>query len=108
MPALTQFEWYVPIDGDAHIYFQTLGKRVTTPMTSERFGDEFEVALARRSRCMASTTTTCGRARPPSPSTRTSRAGSTSTLFEPDSNILEWRKLASRHNRGVQAPEHLR
>jgi carbazole 1,9a-dioxygenase terminal dioxygenase component len=29
-------------------------------------------------------------------------------LFEADGNILEWRRLASRHNRGVQAPEHLR
>ena len=28
-------------------------------------------------------------------------------LFEADGNILEWRKLASRHNRGIQAPEHL-
>ena len=29
-------------------------------------------------------------------------------LFEADGNIIEWRRLASRHNRGIQGPEHLR
>ncbi|NNL86665.1 MAG: hypothetical protein HKP27_13480 [Myxococcales bacterium] len=28
-------------------------------------------------------------------------------LFEPDANIVQWRKLASRRNRGVQQRKHL-
>ena len=28
-------------------------------------------------------------------------------LFEPDGNIVEWRKLASAHARGIQTPQHI-
>ena len=28
-------------------------------------------------------------------------------LFEPDGNIIEWRKLASAHVRGIQRPQHI-
>ena len=27
-------------------------------------------------------------------------------LYEPDLAIVEWRKFASKHNRGIQKPEH--
>ena len=30
----------------------------------------------------------------------------TERLYEPDMAIVEWRKFASRHNRGIQRPEH--
>ena len=29
-------------------------------------------------------------------------------LFEADANLVQWRDLASRRHRGIQAPEHLR
>ena len=28
-------------------------------------------------------------------------------LFEPDGTIVEWRKLASAHARGIQTPQHI-
>jgi carbazole 1,9a-dioxygenase len=106
-PALTQYEWYVPIDGDRHIYLQALGRRVANEEEERRFGEEFEarwrpVALhgfndddiwAREAMQVFYADET-GWLR--------------EQLFEADGNIVEWRKLASRHNRGVQAPEHLR
>src|SRR3546814_3110093 len=29
-PSLTQYEWYVPVDGDHHLYFQMLGRQVSS------------------------------------------------------------------------------
>ena len=106
-PALTQYEWYVPIDGERHIYLQALGKHVANEDEERRFDDEFEarwrpVALQgfndddiwAREAMQVFYADETGWLR--------------EQLFEADGNIIEWRKLASRHNRGVQAPQHLR
>ena len=40
-PAIVQFEWYVPIDVDTHMYWRVLGKRVASEAEAAIFGDEF-------------------------------------------------------------------
>nr|ART35557.1 A25 [uncultured bacterium] len=106
-PALTQFEWYVPIDGARHLYVQALGKQVASAAEEEQFAVEFE----RRWRPVAlegfnGDDVWAREATEPFYADDT--GWFRECLFEADGNIVEWRKLASRRNRGIQAPEHLR
>lgn len=105
-PSLTQFEWYVPEDADNHWYIQTLGRRVKNDAERIAFEEEFENKwedLALRGfnddDIWAREAT--------QDFYRHDRAWIEEQLFEPDRNIVEWRKLASRRNRGVQTPDHL-
>lgn len=105
-PTLTQYEWYVPIDEDHHLYFQMLGREVSTEAEKEEFHREFrekwvELALngfndddvlARESMNAFYID---------------DRGWREEILFEPDRAIIEWRRLASQFNRGVQKGEHL-
>lgn len=104
---LTQYEWYVPVDGDRHIYFQLIGRRCKTAKEEAAFHRAFErrwetVALRdfndddiwAREAMMPFYGDDTGWLR--------------EQLFECDGNIIEWRRLASKHNRGIQRPEHLR
>jgi carbazole 1,9a-dioxygenase terminal dioxygenase component len=107
VPGITQFEWYVPIDAGSHIYVQTLGTRVKTEEDRRRFAAEFEskwkpVALRgfNDDDIWAREAT--------EPFYADDWGWIDETLCEPDNTIVAWRKLASRHNRGIQRPEHLR
>src|SRR3546814_18931330 len=40
-PSLTQYEWYVPVDGDHHLYFQMLGRQVSSEAERDDFTREF-------------------------------------------------------------------
>lgn len=105
-PALTQFEWYVPVDETHHLYFQTLGKRVSSPADAAAFEREFhdkwvglalngfndDDILARESM---------------EPFYADGRGWTEEILFEPDRAIIEWRRLASQHNRGIQQAANL-
>jgi carbazole 1,9a-dioxygenase terminal dioxygenase component len=106
-PELTQLEWYVPVDGDRHIYFQAIGRRCKTANEEAAFHRAYErrwetVALRdfndddiwAREAMMPFYGDDTGWLR--------------EQLFECDGNIIEWRRLASKHNRGIQRPEHLR
>jgi carbazole 1,9a-dioxygenase terminal dioxygenase component len=106
-PALTQFEWYVPIDGSRHIYLQTVGKRVGSPAEEQQFADEFE-ARWRRVALQGFNDDDVWAREATEPFYADDTGWLREQLFEPDANIIEWRKLASRHNRGIQRPEHLR
>jgi carbazole 1,9a-dioxygenase terminal dioxygenase component len=107
-PSLTQFEWYVPIDGARHIYFRALGKVCSNEQERQEFRREFEqrwrsVALEpggfNGDDIWAREAT--------EPFYRDDTGWLREQLFEADGNIIEWRKLASRHNRGIQLPGHL-
>jgi carbazole 1,9a-dioxygenase terminal dioxygenase component len=104
---MTQFEWYVPVDAKRHIYLQTLGRRVGTAAAAhEAFAQEvrdkwIDLALdgfndddvwAREA-----TEEFYG----------DDRGWVEERLFETDLAIVEWRRLASSHHRGLQKPEHL-
>jgi carbazole 1,9a-dioxygenase terminal dioxygenase component len=103
---LTQYEWYVPIDEDHHLYFQMLGKLCSgadepaqfkqafydkwVPMALNGFNDDD--IMARLSM---------------QPFYEDDRGWTQEILYEPDKAIVEWRRLASLHNRGLQTKEHL-
>jgi carbazole 1,9a-dioxygenase len=105
-PSLVQFEWYVPIDDRRHLYIQMLGRKVTTEAEKAAFHEEFHAKwvdmalngfndddiLARESM---------------DPFYANGRGWREEVLFEPDKAIIEWRRLASQHNRGIQTEAHL-
>jgi carbazole 1,9a-dioxygenase terminal dioxygenase component len=106
-PDMNQFEWYVPRDENSHYYFQTLGRRCRTadqvaayerefvekwrPMALEGFNDDDVWAREAMVDFYAD-----------------DKGWINEILFEPDMAIVAWRKLASRHNRGVQTIAHVR
>jgi carbazole 1,9a-dioxygenase terminal dioxygenase component len=100
-PEITQFEWYVPIDEKTHMYWQVLVKKISTPEEVVAFQTEVDsywedVALRgfndddvwAREALEDAYTVGGGWAK--------------ERLFKPDMCIVEWRKLASKHNRGIQ------
>ena len=105
---MIQFEWYVPVRRHApHLPADARPAR-------EQRTPKSEATFARRcatsgstSRSTASTTTTCGRARPTEDFYRDDRGWVEERLFETDLAIVEWRQFASQHNRGLQKLEHL-
>ncbi len=105
-PSLVQFEWYVPIDGERHLYLQTLGRRVANAEEEARFEKEYEERWRRVALDGFNDDDVWARE-----ATEAFYADDTGwlneQLFEPDGNIIRWRRLASKHHRGIQAPEHL-
>jgi carbazole 1,9a-dioxygenase len=105
-PTLTQYEWYVPIDGAHHIYVQALGKQVANAAEEAQFAEEFE----RRWRPVALegfNNDDVWAREATEPFYADDTGWLRESLFEADGNIVEWRKLASRRHRGIQQPEHL-
>jgi len=103
---ITQFEWYVPIDADRHLYVITVGKRVSNEEERLAFEHEFQsrwkpigfegfnaqditarVALQKYYQYDSSWLE--------------------EMLIEGDAPIIRWRELCQAHARGVQKPEHL-
>lgn len=106
-PTLTQYEWYVPIDGERHIYLRTLGKLVANADQEQQFAREFESRW--RPLALEGFNLDDIWAREATEDFYRDDTGwLREQLFEADGNIIEWRRLASRHNRGIQGPEHLR
>lgn len=106
-PTLTQYEWYVPIDGERHIYLRTLGKHVANAGEEQQFEREFR-SRWRPLALEGFNEEDIGAREATEPFYRDDTGWLREQLFEADGNIVEWRRLASRHNRGIQRPEHLR
>lgn len=101
IPHQNQYEFYVPIDEHSHMYFQLLGKLCADDeeATAHRqMVDEVWVDLqlhgfndddiwAREAMEEAYTE---------------GRAWTRESLFRPDAAVIQWRMLASKHNRGIQ------
>lgn len=103
---MNQFEWYVPVDATTHCYLQTLGRMTADEAEAQAFRQEVEdkwMALALDGFndddvwAREATEEFYG----------DDRGWIRERLFETDMAIVEWRKLASRHNRGIQRPENL-
>jgi carbazole 1,9a-dioxygenase terminal dioxygenase component len=107
VPGITQFEWYVPIDDKSHLYVQTLGARVKTDDDRRRFTAEFESKWKPVSLYGFNDDDIWAR-EATEPFYADDYGWIDETLCEPDNTILAWRRLASRHNRGIQRPENLR
>jgi len=98
---MIHFEWYVPIDERSHYYIVTWGKRISDPgaqaqftrevetywreMVVDNFNDEDVFAREAMERFYAE-----------------EDGWNRERLFRPDIVLTEWRKLASRRNRGIQ------
>jgi carbazole 1,9a-dioxygenase len=106
-PSLTQYEWYVPIDGDRHIYLRALGRRVQSQADIEQFEHEYHSRWRALSLDGFNLDDIWAR-EATEPFYRDDTGWLREQLFEADGNIVEWRKLASKYNRGIQGPEHLR
>jgi carbazole 1,9a-dioxygenase terminal dioxygenase component len=100
-PSLVQFEWYVPIDVDTHMYWRVLGKRVANETDAAIFTDEFHSlwkTLALRGFNDLDVWAREGMQE----FYKSDEAWGKEHLFKPDACIVEWRKLASKHHRGLQ------
>ncbi len=100
-PALIQFEWYVPVDVDTHIYWRVLGQRVASPAESAGFHEEFHTRW--ESLALHGFNDDDIRAREGMQEFyQHDDAWDHEHLFKADRCIVEWRKLASQHHRGIQ------
>ncbi|MGH7905365.1 MAG: Rieske 2Fe-2S domain-containing protein, partial [Candidatus Binataceae bacterium] len=100
-PEIIQFEWYVPIDAGSHMYWRVLGKKVRSPAQADTFSEEFRTRwepLALHAFNDADIWAREGMQE----FYQDDSAWDQEHLFKPDLCIVEWRKLASRFNRGIQ------
>lgn len=106
-PHLTQFEWYVPIDGKRHYYFQFLGQRCANFDEELEFDQQFHERWVEKA--LVGFNDDDVWAREASEAFYADDTGwLREQLFEADGNIMRWRRLASKHNRGIQGPDHIR
>jgi len=106
-PGLTQFEWYVPLDAKRHLYVQTIGKPVETDEDRATFASDFEAVWKPHGLDGFNADDIWAR-EVTEPFYADDYGWVDEMLCEPDSTLVEWRKLASRHGRGIQTPSHLR
>jgi carbazole 1,9a-dioxygenase terminal dioxygenase component len=105
-PSMTQYEWYVPIDEGRHFYLQTLARRVANADEEAAFSEEFDTKW--RELALAGFNDDDVWAREAQQEFyQHDEAWIKERLFEADGNIVQWRKLASRRNRGIQRREDL-
>jgi carbazole 1,9a-dioxygenase terminal dioxygenase component len=100
-PAIVQFEWYVPIDVDTHMYWRVLGKRVKSDADAAIFRDEFH-SLWKTLALHGFNDLDIWAREGLQEFYKDDQAWSQEHLFKPDACIVEWRKLAAKHNRGLQ------
>ena len=101
IPHQNQYEFYVPIDEKSHMYFQVLGKTCHSEEEAEqhrKMVDEVWTDLQ-----LHGFNDDDVWAREAMEDAYTNGGGWTrERLFKPDACIVAWRKLASKHNRGIQ------
>jgi carbazole 1,9a-dioxygenase terminal dioxygenase component len=96
-----QFEWYVPRDEHSHHYIVTWGKRVKSDVDRDQFYREFDAVV--RELVVDKFNNEDVIAREAMERFYTEEDGwNRERLFRPDVILTEWRKLASKHNRGIQ------
>jgi len=100
-PEITQFEWYVPINEKTHRYWQVMVKKTNTPAEAVAF--QAEVDSYWEDVSLRGFNDDDIWAREALEDAYTEGNGwAKERLFKPDMCIVEWRKLASAHNRGIQ------
>jgi carbazole 1,9a-dioxygenase terminal dioxygenase component len=96
-----QFEWYVPKDEHSHHYIVTWGKRVTDHVQAEEFYREMDAVW--KDLVVHKFNNEDVIAREAMERFYAEEDGwNEELLYRPDLVITEWRKLAARHNRGIQ------
>jgi carbazole 1,9a-dioxygenase terminal dioxygenase component len=95
-----QFEWYVPRNEKSHYYIVTWGKHVANAAETEAFLKNMSSDVRRQIREFNEDDVL---AREAMEQYYAEEGGwEQEMLFRPDMVVIEWRKLASRRNRGVQ------
>ena len=103
---MVQFEWYVPVDEVSHLYVTTLAKRVTSDEERVKYRKAFKDKWQQL--CFHEFNDDDVWAREAGQEFYSETRGwLEEILYEPDLAIVEWRKFASEHNRGLQTREHL-
>jgi len=103
---LTLFEWYVPIDESSHRCFMTLTKLCSNASEAAEFKDQFNLRWSPLA--LDGFLVQDVRARESQQEFYANElAWKQECLLEDDKIIMEWRRLCSRNNRGIQLPEHL-
>ena len=98
---LVHFEWYVPIDETSHTYIVTWGKRVSDEVAQQQFTREVETYW--RDMVVDHFNNEDVFAREAMERFYAEEDGwNRERLYRPDVVVTEWRKLASRCNRGIQ------
>jgi carbazole 1,9a-dioxygenase terminal dioxygenase component len=96
-----QFEWYVPKDEQSHHYIVTWGKRVTDEAQAEEFYREMDAVW--KDLVVHKFNNEDVIAREAMEHFYADEDGwNEELLYRPDLVITEWRKLAAKHNRGIQ------
>jgi carbazole 1,9a-dioxygenase len=96
-----QFEFYVPRDEHSHHYLVTWGRRATSEAEIARFVCEFDAVW--KDLVVGKFNSDDVLAREAMEWFYTEEDGwNREYLYRPDMVITEWRKLASKHNRGIQ------
>src|SRR5262249_28817877 len=102
----THFEWYVPADENTHHYVQTMGHNCPNddarnafvkechekwiPLSFHGFNDD-DIWAREAGQDFY----------------KDERGWLNERLYEPDIAIVQWRRFASKHNRGIQTQDHL-
>lgn len=101
-----QFEWYVPQNESSHHYIVTWGKRVKNTVQADQFYREVDSVL--RELVVGKFNNEDVIAREAMQRFYAEEDGwNRERLFRPDLVLTEWRKLCSRHNRGIQRRAHM-
>ncbi len=100
-PEIIQFEWYVPVDVDRHMYWRVLGKRAKSAEEVESFRLEFH-SLWKTLALEGFNDLDIWAREGLEEFYRDDDNWTKEHLFKPDACKVEWRKLASRVNRGIQ------
>jgi carbazole 1,9a-dioxygenase len=104
---LIQYEWYVPLDAERHLYVQTIGKPCSSDEERMNFANEFETTWKPHGLDGFNADDIWAR-EVTEPFYADDYGWVDEMLCEPDETILEWRRLASRHGRGIQQKSDLR
>jgi carbazole 1,9a-dioxygenase terminal dioxygenase component len=101
LPDTIQFEWYTPRDGHSHYYIVTWGRQVKSEAEATMFVREMDAVW--KDMVVHSFNNEDVIAREAMERFYAEEDGwNREYLYRPDIIITEWRKLASKHNRGIQ------
>jgi carbazole 1,9a-dioxygenase len=104
---MNQFEWYVPVDAGNHSYLQVLGRMTKNKEEADAFRKEVDEKWIDLALDGFNDDDVWAREATEEFYGDSDRGWVEERLFETDMAIVEWRKLASKHNRGIQRSENL-
>jgi carbazole 1,9a-dioxygenase len=102
VPGTIQFEWYVALDDRRHVYWEVLGRPVDSPDAERRFYEEVDDVWSVMSMTKGFNDSDVFAREAMDLPYGEEDFWYRERLFQPDLYIIQWRMLASRHNRGLQ------